>query len=142
MVGRLMKTRREALGLSQTEVARRAGSTQRQVSRLENNEEATMPRRDTLERFGAVLGITVPEFYQAAGMIEIHDGEEQPLPDYDLPPELIAALRAMVRDHPELRTQFAAHSGDPDFALQVEGLAVSIGYLVRGFLAGGGDPGS
>jgi transcriptional regulator with XRE-family HTH domain len=68
MIGQLLRERRESLGLSQTDVARRAGSSQRQVSRLENNEEA-MPRRDTLERFGAVLGITLAEFYRAAGVM-------------------------------------------------------------------------
>lgn len=130
MIGQLLKDRRQALGLSQTEVARRAGSSQRQVSRLENGEELTMPRRDTLERFGAVLGITLPEFYQAAGMIEV----EGPVPPAPLPPGIALLMREMVRQYPELEGQFAERREDEDFAAQVRTLARVLGFTAREWL--------
>lgn len=81
MVGALIRARRVALGLSQTELARRAGSSQRQVSRMENGEERTMPRRETLDRFGAVLGITLADFYRAGGVMDPAELETPASPD-------------------------------------------------------------
>jgi transcriptional regulator with XRE-family HTH domain len=49
---------REYLGLSQEEVAGRMGISQAALSQIEN---AKRPRRETLERLSAALGITLDQ---------------------------------------------------------------------------------
>jgi len=94
MVGELIALRRRARGLSQTELGRRTGTSQRQVSRLENGEDRTLPRRDTLDKFGTVLGIALAEFYQAAGVIEgLPQSQIAETPaTYDVPPPSLFTL--------------------------------------------------
>jgi len=100
MVGELIRARRVALGLSQTELARRAGSSQRQVSRLENGEERTMPRRETLDRFGAVLDITLADFYRAGGVMDPAELETPASPDdpLEVMVERVRRNASMMRD--------------------------------------------
>ena len=54
MIGQAVRERRLALGLSQTEVAARAGMTQPALSRLEAG--AAVPTIPVLERIAADLG--------------------------------------------------------------------------------------
>lgn len=54
-LGRLFRGRREELGLSQSEVARRAGLTSSVISRLEEGEN--IGRADNVARVASVLGI-------------------------------------------------------------------------------------
>ena len=76
MVGRLIAERRLERGWSQVELAERIGSSQRQISRLENSAPGTLPRRGTMEQIGAALGITLAEWYQAAGILPPPEAEE------------------------------------------------------------------
>jgi transcriptional regulator with XRE-family HTH domain len=76
MVGPLVKSRREARGLTQTELAERTGLRQTYISQVESG-EIVMPRDHNLDKLGAVLGIARGEFYRVAGML---DGiEERPV---------------------------------------------------------------
>ena len=52
-IGQAVRTRRQELGISQTELARRAGMTQSAVSRLEAG--GTVPTIVVLERLAAAL---------------------------------------------------------------------------------------
>lgn len=56
--------RRKELGLSQQEVGDRAGMTQAQVARLEN--QATVPRMETLLKVAIVLGLRITLNEEAA----------------------------------------------------------------------------
>lgn len=66
-VGALVRQRRLARGWSQVDLAERAGSSQRQISRLEQMPPGALPRRATMEALRDALGITLAEFYRAAG---------------------------------------------------------------------------
>jgi transcriptional regulator with XRE-family HTH domain len=80
MVGPLVKQRREARGLTQTELAERTGLRQTYISQVEGG-EIVMPRDHNLDKLGAVLGITRGEFYRVAGMLEgIEDRPDPALP--------------------------------------------------------------
>jgi ribosome-binding protein aMBF1 (putative translation factor) len=56
VLGDLVRDAREAQGMTQTELARRAKTTQSAVSRLEDADYETM-KLDTLERVAAALGL-------------------------------------------------------------------------------------
>lgn len=84
MVGTLIRDRRRALGLSQSALARRLEMDQTYLSRLERG-AVELPQRATLEKLGAALGITLPEFYRAAGVLEALDGGDAPPP----PPSIL-----------------------------------------------------
>lgn len=56
MVSDLIK-RRKTLGLTQAEVAQKAGLTQAQIARLENS--AQIPRVDTLIKVAVALGLNI-----------------------------------------------------------------------------------
>lgn len=56
MVSDLIK-RRKMLGLTQEEVAKRAGLTQAQIARLENSSQ--IPRLDTLIKVAIALGLNI-----------------------------------------------------------------------------------
>lgn len=77
-VGALIAERRQARGWSQIELAERIGSSQRQISRLENSAPGTLPRRATMDALGMALGITLAEFYRAAGILPPPEAEEPP----------------------------------------------------------------
>jgi transcriptional regulator with XRE-family HTH domain len=70
MVGHLVKRARKAKGLSQTRLATLVGSSQRYISRLENDQEKSLPRRNTRDRFGEILGITESDWLRAYGAID------------------------------------------------------------------------
>ncbi|MBI2760415.1 MAG: helix-turn-helix transcriptional regulator [Chloroflexi bacterium] len=54
-LGELVRTARERAGISQAELARRVGSTQPSIARLEQG--GVDPRLHTLERLGDALGM-------------------------------------------------------------------------------------
>lgn len=124
MVGELIAQRRKLLGLSQTELGRRTGTSQRQVSRLENGEERTLPRRDTLDKFGTVLGIGLAEFYRAAGVLETEP--EQAIDTPVSPDDPIAIMVERVRRNPAMMRDLrrAQEINDPaKFELILEAIA-------------------
>lgn len=63
----VVRQRRDALGLSQEELAERIGVTQEAISRIERGATST-PRRDTLERLARGLGVPLADLYIAAGI--------------------------------------------------------------------------
>lgn len=86
MVGTLVRERRRGRGWSQIRLATETGLTQNYVSRIERG-EVDLPQRATLERLGAALGIALPEFYRAAGVLE-------PAPEAPPPPNIDDAILA------------------------------------------------
>lgn len=60
-----VRTLREQAGISQVELARRMGTSQSAVARLEGG--GTMPTLDTLERVAAALGAELVVELRAAG---------------------------------------------------------------------------
>lgn len=60
-----IKEIREAQGMTQTELAARAGVSQPYIHDLENNNRGA--RRETLERVANALGVTVDELTEKAG---------------------------------------------------------------------------
>lgn len=104
MVGALIVVRRKERGLSQSQLAEITGLGQTYISRVERG-EVEVPQRATLEKFGAALGITLPDFYRAAGMLEsadtqIAEGQAEARTAFD---DLIEILEA----DPELGPQLA-----------------------------------
>ncbi|WP_212748774.1 helix-turn-helix transcriptional regulator [Nocardia cyriacigeorgica] len=63
-LGRAIRERREDLGLSQTELARRAGTSQAAISRLEAGEH--VPTLNLLDRLAAALDATVDISFTSA----------------------------------------------------------------------------
>lgn len=59
-----IKERREALGISQNELARRSGVKQATISDIEN-EKTTQPWIGTLAKIAAALGCTVEDLISA-----------------------------------------------------------------------------
>ena len=114
MVGPLVKARREARGLTQTELAERTGLRQTYISQVEAGDIA-MPRDHNLDKLGAVLGIARGEFYRAAGMLEgLDNGDDSPLPvpsprDADTVPlaQKVAEVEARSGEHYQRRLREA-----------------------------------
>lgn len=77
VIGDLVKTRRQALRLTQVQLGERAGLTQDYISKLERG-SIDMPQRGTLQALGQALGISQPEFFRAAGIMDEADGEPAP----------------------------------------------------------------
>lgn len=69
MIGTLVRDRRKLLRLSQVALARRAGLSQNYISKLENG-EIDLPQRGTLEALGGALGLSLADFYRAAGVLD------------------------------------------------------------------------
>lgn len=92
-LGRLVRERRQALGLTQSELALKTGLRQTYISQVEQGEIA-IPRDYNLDALGAALGLTRPDFYRAAGMLE--SPEERP----DLP--AIEDVMELIRRDPEI----------------------------------------
>jgi transcriptional regulator with XRE-family HTH domain len=66
VIGKLIRDRRRARHLSQTQLGELVGLTQRYISRIERG-EIGLPQRATRDKFGGVLGIGEGEFLLAAG---------------------------------------------------------------------------
>lgn len=73
MVGALVVQRREEMGLSQYELAKRAGLPQGHLSKIEGGEFA-LPRRPTRDKLGRVLKLSEGDFFRAAGVLPAEDG--------------------------------------------------------------------
>jgi transcriptional regulator with XRE-family HTH domain len=61
--------RRKILGLTQDEVAKRAGLTQAQIARIENSSQ--IPRVDTLIKVGIALGLSIRFNEEAATLDQL-----------------------------------------------------------------------
>ena len=80
MVGELVRRKRTELGLTQPELALKAGLRQTYISQVETGEIA-MPRDHNLDALGRALGISRAEFYREAGYLEgVEGSEEDPSP--------------------------------------------------------------
>lgn len=64
-IGRNVRNRRQELGLHQSELAERAGTTQAQISRLENDKNNVSA--DLLKRVSVVLRCSVDELIGTEG---------------------------------------------------------------------------
>lgn len=71
----MVKARRSALRLSQVALGKRTGLSQNYISKLERG-EIELPQRGTLDALGRVLGISLSEFFRAAGIIEEEPGQD------------------------------------------------------------------
>jgi transcriptional regulator with XRE-family HTH domain len=88
-LGKLLKTKRETLGLSIREVAKKADLMPSTVIRFEQAQRAT-PRPDALAKLAPVLEIPLSELYALAGYAVAEDLPSMP-----------AYLRLKYRDLPE-----------------------------------------
>jgi transcriptional regulator with XRE-family HTH domain len=70
-IGNFLKSKREGLGLSQAEVARRAGVDKATVSRVEGAQLS--PRTDNLQAIGEVVGVSLTDIFAAGGWIPPRD---------------------------------------------------------------------
>ncbi|WP_071927056.1 helix-turn-helix domain-containing protein [Nocardia mangyaensis] len=66
-IGNFLRSKREGTGLSQAEVARRAGVAKSTVSRLEAAQ--IKPHTDSLQAIGEVLGVSLTDIFAAIGRI-------------------------------------------------------------------------
>lgn len=108
-IGELVKQRREALGLTQSELARRSGLRQNYISDVEKGNVA-VPRDHNLDALGAVLGLSRGEFYRAAGMLQgLAEAAPPPPPPAEDEPWDPAAVVAYVESKPgaKFRAQLA-----------------------------------
>lgn len=95
----IIKDRRVELGLSASELARRAGVQKSTISRLEAGERQT-PKVDILIAIAKVLGLRSTDLFVAADWV--NEGELPSFKPYlrakygDLPPKAVAELEASV----------------------------------------------
>jgi transcriptional regulator with XRE-family HTH domain len=102
MIGEYMRRRREALGWSQVELAMRTGRTQTYVSKVERG-EIGLPQRSTLGVFAKALGVTVTDFYEAAGVAQVPQGLEDSSEE-----SVLAEIVAWVETDATLEEQLGA----------------------------------
>lgn len=142
MIGRLVKRRREARGLSQTELALATGLRQVYISQVESG-QIRVPREHNLAALGKALGISKREFYAEAGMLEGLPADampprpqpEEPTGDKDWDPR---KLVAWVEQHPD--EQFRAELAVDAEQMSPEDyeafcLAIAKAWLANGQLA-------
>ncbi|WP_423488553.1 helix-turn-helix domain-containing protein [Mycobacteroides sp. PCS013] len=94
----LLKNRRQKLGLSANETARRAGINQGNYWRIEAGEIAK-PNAEKLGAIGHVLGIPISELFSATGWMppaELPALRPYLRTRYHLPPQVLAKLEASV----------------------------------------------
>lgn len=108
MVGNLVRQTREARGMTQTELALRAGLRQTYISQVEGGEIA-LPRDHNLDKLGGALGLSRGDFYRAAGMLDglgvaveeaDRTGPPSPLGASDDGPFDVARIIAYVKQRP------------------------------------------
>ncbi|MFV8308243.1 helix-turn-helix domain-containing protein [Mycobacteroides chelonae] len=95
----LLKSRRQKLGLSANETARRAGINQGNYWRIEAGEIAK-PNAEKLGAIGHVLGIPISELFTATGWMppaELPALRPYLRTRYHLPPEALVKLEASVK---------------------------------------------
>lgn len=78
MVGTLVRDARRRKRLTQVALAERAGLSQNYISKLESG-TIDLPQRGTLEALSGALGLSVGDFYRAAGLMD-DVGPETPHP--------------------------------------------------------------
>lgn len=105
MIGQLIVERRRVRGLSQAQLAEATGLNQTYISRVERGEVA-LPQRANLQKFGAALGIALPEFYRAAGVLEAAVDADVP-EGADGPDDPLLDVIAWLRADPALVADFA-----------------------------------
>lgn len=71
-IGNFLRSKREDLGLSQAEVARRAGIDKATVSRVESARHL-VPKTDNLQAIGEVVGVSLMDIFAAGGWIPQRD---------------------------------------------------------------------
>ena len=76
MLGRLLREAREAVGLSQADLARRSGISQGRVSGFESGYERDIPRETTILALATAIGCDPTPLLVAAGRIP-QDVQEQ-----------------------------------------------------------------
>lgn len=94
----LLKSRRQKLGLSANETARRAGINQGNYWRIEAGQIAK-PNAEKLGAIGHALGIPISELFTATGWMppaELPALRPYLRTKYHLPPEALAKLEASV----------------------------------------------
>jgi transcriptional regulator with XRE-family HTH domain len=108
MIGDLILQRRRALGLSQTELARRTGLSQNYVSKLESG-RIELPQRGTLDVLSGALDVSLIALYRAAGVAD-------PLPDTDAatPPRTVTITVRGVEETHELAEIIAYVEAKPE----------------------------
>jgi len=77
VIGDLVKRRRQALRLTQTRLGALTGLQQDYISKLERG-TIDMPQKGTLMALSMALGVTVADFYRAAGVLVEEDEQPQP----------------------------------------------------------------
>ncbi|MBH0779929.1 helix-turn-helix domain-containing protein [Nocardia bovistercoris] len=70
-IGNFLRSKREDVGLSQAEVARRAGVDKGTVSRVESAQFTA--RTDNLQAIGEVVGVSLTDIFAAGGRIPSTD---------------------------------------------------------------------
>jgi transcriptional regulator with XRE-family HTH domain len=116
-VGAAVRDRRRVLGISQTELGRRAGGlTQDYISKLENGVIET-PQRGTMDALALALDVPVAHLYRAAGILDGVDEAPLALPalptsparDADRVPiaQKVADVEARRGEHYQRRLQAA-----------------------------------
>lgn len=96
IVGQNIKQRRQKLGYSQSELARRCGVSQAAISAIESLTATKAPSTDTIKLIADALGCTVAEL-----MGESNEGRESMITDEEM--LFVLALRR----HPEYRDAIA-----------------------------------
>ncbi len=98
MLGDMVRTAREKLGWSQSELARRAGLTSGHISQIESGKRPN-PRGDVVQALAQTLGISAESFYANQRV---------------MPPEVAALQSAGVpdKDLQELAAKWAGLSAD------------------------------
>ena len=89
-IGRKINQLRDKLGITTTELAKRVGISQAQISRLENGKQGF--RSNTLARISKALGVKPIYFFMEEGTGEV--GERMPVYGLAAGGELVDALRS------------------------------------------------
>lgn len=95
IMGRRMRAARKALGLTQTETARRIGLSAEFYARVERGK--ALPGAESLAKIADVLDISVDDLFGR----DIHESPI-PLPTPEKVPQRIAYIVAQARNNPEL----------------------------------------
>ncbi len=104
-LGTLIRERREALGLTQQQLAARVGNGVRQseISRLEHN-RVSLPRRERLERIAASLDLSIGDLLVLTGWIaeDLDDGAYVSQEVLAAAVEALTAARQMMTETADL----------------------------------------
>jgi transcriptional regulator with XRE-family HTH domain len=127
-IGEAVRRARLARDWSQEFLAEKVGTDQTTISQIERGR--FRPKYETVLALAGAFGIEPEGWVELAGY-RVTGGERVATAPDDLPPGIVALLREMVRQYPELETQFAANRRDADFQAQVRTLARVLGFTAR-----------